>query len=153
MYPDPPDRSSARTDAVRGIVVLLVVVVGLAVFFWDGAAGDATEADPATALPSATASSGPTRSVAPTTTAPPTRNQARMPDLAGVRLDAATEQLSDLGRATGVDIGHPSSHDLSPRDRSQWADGNWTVVTTRPAAGRPVMDGTDLVGVRASPGG
>ena len=43
--------------------------------------------------------------------------------------------------SSDLDVDHPSSHDLSPRGRSQWQDSNWTVVTTRPAAGEQWTDG------------
>ncbi|MGY2001727.1 hypothetical protein [Blastococcus sp. SYSU DS1024] len=142
MTPDPSDRSSPRTDALRGIALLLVVVLGLAALFWDGGESDAAvEADPTVAPPSASASKS---SAAARTTATRTRSQVRVPDLAGVRLDVAEDQLWGLERATGVDIDVPASHDLSPRGRSQWQDENWTVVTTRPAAGQPLTDGADL---------
>jgi len=133
-------RSTPRGDAVRGIVILLVVVLGLLVLFWDRAAGDAAAEADTPAGPSATASSPAT----PTTTSPPVRTEPRVPDLAGVRLDAAKDRLRSLERTTGVGVRYPSSHDLSPRDRSQWVDSNWTVVTSRPAAGQPLVDGTEL---------
>ncbi|WP_138733091.1 PASTA domain-containing protein [Modestobacter excelsi] len=59
-----------------------------------------------------------------------------VPDLAGVQLDLADAQLRELGHRNYVDDGEPRAHDLSPRERYPSPDPEWTVVTTRPAAGQ-----------------
>jgi hypothetical protein len=59
-----------------------------------------------------------------------------VPDLAGVQLDVADAQLRELGHRDYFDDGEPRGHDLSPRERYPSPDSEWTVVTTRPAAGQ-----------------
>ncbi|MGY1659658.1 PASTA domain-containing protein [Geodermatophilus sp. SYSU D00705] len=61
-----------------------------------------------------------------------------VPDLAGVQLDVADAQLRELGHRDYFDDGEPIVHDLSPRERVEYAStgSEWTVVTTRPAAGQ-----------------
>src|SRR4051812_18724311 len=59
-----------------------------------------------------------------------------MPNLAGSQLDVADAQLRKLGHRSHFDDGEPRAHDLSPRDRYPYPDPEWTVVTTRSAAGQ-----------------
>jgi hypothetical protein len=136
-----PGETTARTDAVRGLVLLVTVVVALAALFYDWGADDAAEAHSATTPSPATNTPEPSTASASAT---PTPEQIRMPDVTGARLDLAEDRLSAFARANGLRASYPRSHDLSPRNRSQWQDENWTVVTTRPAAGQSWDDGTDL---------
>jgi hypothetical protein len=146
--PGSPSQADVRRDALRGLALLVAVVVGLAVLFFDWG-GDETadarataEASPSSSVPSPSAAPSTTAA----TTAEPSRNaeRPRVPDVSGLQLDVAEQRLYDFEEVVGVDAEYPQSHDLSPRDRSQWDDSNWTVVTTRPAAGAAMVEGMDL---------
>lgn len=122
-----PKLPSPRTDAIRGVILLVVVVLGLS-FLLRGCDFDDDGAD--AAAPAVTAPGA-----APTSSAPPSVETDPVPDLTGLKFDVAQRQLP------GWDW---EAHDLSPRDRHQYDDDNWTVVTTRPAPGELVADGTPL---------
>src|SRR5687768_15105375 len=103
-----------RVDAFLGLTLLLSVVVGLLVVFFDWDIGDAAEVS----TPGSSSSS-----------AAPPPEEPRVPDLSGLRLDAAERWLASMAEADDLDIPFPLSHDLSPRGRSQMDHENWTVVT------------------------
>jgi hypothetical protein len=136
-----PTQPSTRTDAFRG-VTLLVVVVAMLGLLMRGCDDEPPQAD-AEAASNAAAPKTTARATS-TPAATTTSEQVRVPDVTGVRLDEATEELRSYGKAHGVWDGYPSSHDLSPRDRSQWENANWTVALTRPAAGEVWRPGTEL---------
>lgn len=61
-----------------------------------------------------------------------------VPDLTGVDPEAAEEQLRVLGHRDWHSDGVPEQEDLSPNNRGVGGyQEQWTVVTTRPAAGQP----------------
>src|SRR4051812_34447814 len=59
-----------------------------------------------------------------------------VPDLTGVDPETAEEQLRALGHRNWSSDGVPEHEDLSPQNRGVGGyQEQWTVVTTRPAAG------------------
>ena len=129
-----PTLPNPRTDAARGLVLLVVVVLGLS-FLMRGCSfedDDATDvAAPAVTAPAVTPNNA-APTATPSTSATPV---ATVPDVTGLAFDVAQKRLS------GWDW---RAHDLSPRNRDQYDDGNWTVVTTRPAPGQPAAVGSRL---------
>ena len=127
-----PKLPSPRTDAIRGTVLLVVVVLGLS-FLLRGCDFDDDGAD--AAMPTVTTPAVAPVKAAPATSSAPATPQRTVPDVTGLTFDVAQDQLSGWNWRP---------HDLSPRNREQYDDSNWTVVTTRPAPGEPVAAGSRL---------
>jgi hypothetical protein len=120
-------RRHPKTATAVGVVAALAVI---------GSLSEQQPQDPerAAAAPALTA---PTPT--PTGRTPETDPIPEMPHLIGDRLDLAQSRL-----AHSESIGDVERWDLSPRDRSVWADENWTVALTEPAAGEPLHPGTTV---------
>jgi hypothetical protein len=150
--PQPPALPSARTDAFRGMILLVVVVLGLSLLLRgcssdeeessaDAATTSTTAPAPSNAAPSTAA---PSSTVPSPTSSAPSTPVTTVPDVTGTTLDVAEDQLWDYQQAHGLTHTSTRAHDLSPRNRDQYVKSNWTVVTTRPAAGQPWTAGTRL---------
>jgi len=142
--PNPPQLPSARTDALRGLVLLVVVVLGLS---WSMrgcmAEADSTSGSAASSSAPAAISSSAAPSTAPTSSPSPAPDPT-VPDVTGITLDVAQDRLWSFQQSLSGSDRSVRAHDLSPRSRDQYIDRNWTVVTTRPAVGEPWTSGTRL---------
>jgi len=130
--PQPPTLPSPRTDAARGLILLVVMVLGLS-FLMRGCDFRDNDGGTDAAAPAVTAPAVTPINAAPTGT--PSASPTPVATVPDVTFDVANRRLS------GWDL---ESHDLSPRNRDQYDYSNWTVVTTRPAPGQPAADGTRL---------
>ncbi len=130
LTPGHPSPVSPRQDALRGLLLLVALMVGLATLFADRS--DSADMSPSGSPLGATAM------------APPEAEQSSMPDVSGLRLDEAKLRLYDFEEESGVTVDSPQSQDLSPNDRSSWNESDWAVVVTRPAAGEAWTEGMTL---------
>lgn len=144
--PQPPRLPSARTDAIRGLILLIVAVLGLSFLmrgcsFEDDGNADAATTSTVTPLPTSSSSAPSSATPRPSSSAP-SSPATTVPDVTGTTLDVAEDRLWAYQQAHSLTRASTRAHDLSPRNRDQYVKGNWTVMTTRPVAGQPWNAGT-----------